>query len=104
MLEKKCLAQKFTWEKVAQETVRSIEEGHRKPSVNVSNRKRTLLPSVFCRRYNPGTGDTTSNVYRIGTNRYDCLETALVEMLAEHHTPTEVKTVFKHFRRETSAS
>ena len=100
----KGLTQKFTWEKVAQETVRSIEEGHRKPSVNISNRKRTLLPSVFCRRYNPGTGDTTSNVYRIGTNRYDCLETALVEMLAEHHTPTEVKTVFKHFRRETSAS
>ena len=100
----KGLTQKFTWEKVAQETVRSIEEGHRKPSVNISNRKRTWLPSVFCRRYNPGTGDTTSNVYRIGTNRYDCLETALVEMLAEHHTPTEVKTVFKHFRRETSAS
>jgi len=100
----KGLTQKFTWEKVAQETVRSIEEGHRKPSVNVSNRQRTLLPSVFCRRYNPGTGDTTSNVYRIGTNKYDCLETALVEMLAEHHTPTEVKTVFKHFRRETSAS
>ena len=100
----KRLAQQFTWEKVAQETVRSIENGHRKPSVNVSNGKRTLLPSVFCRRYNPGTGDTTSNVYRIGTNRYDCLETALVEMLAEHHTPTEVKTVFKHFRRETSAS
>ena len=99
----KGLTQKFTWEKVAQETVRSIEDGHRQ-SVNVSNGKRTLLPSVFCRRYNPGTGDTTSNVYRIGTNRYDCLETALVEMLAEHHTPTEVKTVFKHFRRETSAS
>ena len=99
----KGLTQKFTWEKVAQETVRSIEDGHRQ-SVNVSNGKRTLLPSVFCRRYNPGTGDTTSNVYRIGTNRYDCLETAFVEMLAEHHTPTEVKTVFKHFRRETSAS
>ena len=99
----KGLTQKFTWEKVAQETVWSIEDGHRQ-SVNVSNGKRTLLPSVFCRRYNPGTGDTTSNVYRIGTNRYDCLETALVEMLAEHHTPTEVKTVFKHFRRETSAS
>jgi len=100
----KRLAQKFTWEKVAQETVRSIEEGHRKPSVKVSNGKRTWLPSVFCRQYNPGTGDTTSNVYRIGTNRYDCLETALVEMLAEQHTPTEVEAVFKHFRRETSAS
>ena len=99
----KRLAQKFTWEKVAEEIVQSIEEGHRQ-NVNISNSEKPLLPSVFCRRYNPGTGDTTSNVYRIGTNRYDCLETALVEMLAEHHTPTEVKTVFKHFRRETSAS
>ena len=99
----KGLAQKFTWEKVVQEIVQSIENRHRQ-SVNISNSEKPLLPSVFCRRYNPGTGDTTSNVYRIGTNRYDCLETALVEMLAEHHTPTEVKTVFKHFRWETSTS
>ena len=99
----KGLAQKFTWEKVVQEIVQSIEDGHRQ-SVNISNSEKPLLPSVFCRRYNPGTGDTISSVYQIGTNKYDCLETAFVEMLAEHHTPTEVKTVFKHFRRETSAS
>jgi glycosyltransferase involved in cell wall biosynthesis len=99
----KRLAQKFTWEKVSQKIIESVEEGHRQ-RVNVPGRGRNLSSSVFCRRYNPGTGDTTSSVYRIGTNRYDCLETAFVEMLAEHHTPTEVKTVFKHFRRETSAS
>ena len=63
----KRLTQKFTWEKVAQETVRSIEEGHRKPSVNVSNRQRTWLPSVFCRRYNPGSG---THYFQCVPNRY----------------------------------
>ena len=72
--------------------------------MNAFKKERNLSPSVFCRRYDPGTGTTASSVYRLGTHRYDWLETALVEMLAEHHTSTEVKTVFKHFRRETSAS
>ena len=99
----KGLAQKFTWEKVVQEIVQSIEDGHRQ-SVNISNSEKPLLPSVFCRRYNPGTGDTISSVYQIGTNKYDCLETAFVEMLAEQHTPAEVEAVFKHFRWETSTS
>ncbi len=99
----KGLAQKFTWEKVVQEIVQSIEDGHRQ-SVNISNSEKPLLPSVFCRRYNPGTGDTISSVYQIGTNKYDCLETAFVEMLAEQHTPAEVEAIFKHFRWETSTS
>ena len=93
----KNLAQKFTWEKVTQEIVQSIEEGHQQ-SVNAFRRVRNLSPSVFCSRYNPGTGTTESSVYRLGTNRYDCLKTALIEMLAEQHTPAEVKAVFKHFQ------
>ena len=95
----KGLAQKFTWEKSARGIVQFFEKGHQR-----SVREKTLLPSVFCRRYNPGTGDTISSVYRIGTNRYDCLETAFVEMLAEQHTTAEVEAVFKHFRWETSTS
>ena len=99
----KSLAQKFTWEKVVQEIVQLFEEGHQQ-KVNVPRAERALFPSVFCRRYDPGTGTTASSVYRLGTNRYDSLETALVEMLAEHHTSTEIEAVRKHFRRETAAS
>ena len=97
----KRLAQKFTWEKVAQDIVQGIEEGHRQ-KVNAFRRERNLSPSVFCRRYDPGTGTTASSVYCLGTHRYDCLQTALVEMLAEQHTPAEVKAVFKHFQGEGS--
>lgn len=93
----KSLAQKFTWEKVTQEIIQSVEEGHRQ-SVNAFRRERNLSPSVFCRRYDPGTGTTASSVYCLGTHRYDCLKTALIEMLAEQHTPAEVRAVFKHFQ------
>ncbi|MCY4570419.1 MAG: glycosyltransferase [Candidatus Poribacteria bacterium] len=93
----KRLAQKFTWEKVAQEIVQGIEEGHRQ-TVNAFRRERNLSPSVFCHRYDPGTGITESGVYRLGTHRYDCFQAALIEMLAEQHTPAEVEAVFKHFQ------
>ena len=93
----KRLAQKFTWEKVAQDIVQGIEEGHRQ-KVNAFRRERNLSPSIFCRRYDPGAGITASSVYRLGTHRYDCLQTALAEMLAEQHTPAEVEAVFKHFQ------
>ena len=99
----KNLAQQFTWEKVVQEIVQSIEEGHQQ-SVNAYRRERNLSPSVFCRRYDPGTGTTESSVYQLGTNRYDCLKTALIEMLAEQHTPAEVEAVFKHFQGKSSTS
>ena len=99
----KSLAQKFTWEKATQEIIQLFEEGHRQ-KVDAPVTEMALFPSVFCRRYDPGAGTTESSVYRLGTNRYDCLKTALVEMLAEQHTPAEIGAVFKHFRWETSAS
>ena len=99
----KDLAQKFVWEKSARGIVQLFEEGHQR-GVSVSNRERTLLPSVFCRRYDPGIGATVSSVYRLGTNGYDCIETALVEMLSEQHTSTETQAVLKHFQRRTPAS
>ena len=97
----KKLAQKFTWEKAIQEIIQLFGEEHQQKA-NVSRTERALSPSVFCRRYDPGTETTDSSVYRLGTNRYEHLETALVEMLSEHHTPTEVELVFKHFRGKGS--
>lgn len=97
----KSLVEKFTWEKVAREIVQLFEAGHQR-NVNVSKRGKSLLPSIFCRRYDPGTGTTKSSVYRLGTNRYEYLETALVEILSEQHTPTEVEYVFKHFQGKGS--
>ena len=41
-------------------------------------------------------GDTCA--YRAAANRYDHLETALAETLAQYHTPAEVDAVFKHFK------
>lgn len=93
----KGLAQKFTWEKVAKEIIQCLEEGHQQ-SVNAFRRKRNVSPSVFCRRYDPGSGTTESSVYRAGINRYDCLETTLAEILAEQHTPAEIEAVFRHFQ------
>ena len=93
----KGLAQKFTWEKVAQEIIQCLEEGHQQ-SVNTFRRERNVSPPVFCRRYDPGSGTTESSVYRAGSNRYDCLKTALAEILAEEHTPAEIEAVFRHFQ------
>ena len=93
----KGLAQKFTWEKVAQEIVQCLEEGHQQ-SVNAFRNEIYLSPSVFCRRYDVETGTTGSSVYRLGTHRYDCLKTALIETLAEQHTPAEIEAVFRHFQ------
>ena len=97
----KGLAQKFTWEKVAQDIVQCLEEGHQQ-SVNIFRNERNVSPSVFCRRYDPGSGTTESSVYRAGSNRYDCLQTALAEILAEQHTPAEIEAVFKHFQGRAS--
>ena len=93
----KGLAQKFTWEKVAQDIVQCLEEGHQQ-SVNAFRRERNVSPPVFCRRYDPGSGTTESSVYRAESNRYDCLKTALAEILAEQHTPAEIEAVFRHFQ------
>ena len=97
----KNLAQKFTWKKAVQEIVQLFEESYQQKMI-VPRQEETLLPSVFCRRYDPGTGTTASGVYRLGTNGYEHLETALVEMLSEQHTPTEVEFVFKHFQGKGS--
>lgn len=97
----KNLAQEFTWEKTAQEIVHLFETRHQQKT-SVFRTEKALFPSVFCRRYDPGIGTTESSVYRLGTNRYEHLETALVEMLSEYHTPTEVEFVFKHFQGKGS--
>ena len=91
-------AQRYTRSDAAQKLVQVFEESVRRKTDDFRTGI-TLFPSIFCRRYEPDTGDTTSGVYRLGTNKYDHLETALAEVLSEWHAPTEVASVFKHFQR-----
>lgn len=98
----KDVARRFTWEKTAQEVARLFEAGpHRTKSL--ARTTKSLFPAIFCRQYNPGTGTVDTCAYRHGTGRYEHLETALAEVLSEHHTSAEVNSVFKHFQRAGSA-
>ena len=97
----KKIAQRYTYQHAAQALIQVfVERSQRKP--DDVRTESTLFPPIFCRRYDPDTGTTESSVYRLGMNRYDRLETAVAEVLTEQHTPAEVESVFKHFRRETS--
>lgn len=96
------ITQRYTRKNAAQSLIQAFEEGFQRRIDNFQT-NRTLFPPIFCRRYEPDTGTLRSSVYRLGTNRYDHLETALAEVLAEEHTPAEVESVFKHFQREISA-
>ena len=97
----KGIAQRYTRKNAAQALIQVFEEGFQRSTDNFPT-ARALFPPIFCRRYEPDTGTLRSSVYRLGTNRYDHLETALAEVLTEGHTPTEVESVFKHFQRESS--
>ena len=44
--------------------------------------------------------EITSDVYRLGINRYEHLEKALTETLMERHKPIEVASVFKYFQQK----
>ena len=95
------IAQRYTRKNAAQTLIQVFEEGFQRSTDNFPT-ARPLFPPIFCRRYEPDTGTLRSSVYRLVTNRYDHLETALAEVLAEGHTPAEVESVFKHFQREHS--
>ena len=94
------IAQRYTRKNAAQALVQAFVGGGLVPTQQ--RIERTLFPPIFCRRYEPDTGTLKSSAYRLGMNRYDHLETALAEVLAEGHTPIEVESVFKHFQREHS--
>ena len=95
------IVQRQTREHAAQAIVELFAEGpHRE--TDAFSTERSLFPPIFCRQYEPETGALKSSVYRLGINRYDSLETALAEVLAEGHTAAEVASVFKHFQREDS--
>ncbi len=98
----KAVTQRFTWEKTA-ERIAQLFEARPERKKHLSRKTRSLFPSIFCRRYDPGTGTIATCAYRHGTGRYEHLETALAEVLSEHHTPAEVASVFKHFQRAGSA-
>ena len=95
------ITQRYTRKNAAQALIQVFEEGFQRRTDNF-RAERTLFPPIFCRRYEPDTGTLRSSVYRLGTNRYDHLENALTEVLAEGHTPAEVESVFKHFQRKDS--
>ena len=97
------IVQRHTRKDAAQAIVEVFEESfQRKTDDFIEETERTLFPPIFCRRYEPDTRTLRYSVYRLGTNRYDHLETALAEVLANGHTPVEVESVFKHFQREGS--
>ena len=95
------VAQQYTRKRAAQELVRVFAESSQR-KMDEFRTESTLFPPVFCRQYEPDTGAIRSCAYRLGTNRYDGLEPALAEVLAERHMPAEVESVFKHFRRDGS--
>ena len=97
------IVHRYTRKDAAQALVRVFAECSQRKTDDLGTES-TLFPPIFCHRYDPDTGAMGSGVYRLGTNRYDRLETAVAEALTERHTPTEVESVFKHFRRETSGS
>ena len=95
------IVQRHTRKDAAAAIVRLFAEGLQRETGDFGT-ERTLFPPIFCRRYEPETGTLKSSAYRLGINRYDNLETALAEVLAEGHTAAEVESVFKHFQREGS--
>lgn len=99
----KKIAQRYTWKHATQALVGVFAECSQRKTDDL-RAKSPLFPPIFCHRYDPDTGAMGSSVYRLGMNRYDRLETAVAEVLTEQHTPAEVESVFKHFRRETSGS
>ena len=66
----------------ARELVKMFEESLQRKTEDFRT-EGTLFSPIFCRRYEPDTRAIRSCVYRVGTNRYDQLETALTEILAD---------------------
>ena len=97
------ILQQYTRKTAAQALVRVFAESLHRKTDDVRTES-TLFPPIFCRRYEPDTGTLRSCVYRLGTNRYDRLEPAVAEQLAERHTPAEVASVFKHFQQARATS
>ena len=95
------IVQGHTRKGTAEAIVQLFAEGLQRETDDFEETERTLFPPIFCRRYEPETGMLKSSVYRLDIHRYDGLEAALAEVLAERHTSAEVASVFKHFQRES---
>lgn len=89
--------QKYTWHETASRILQVFEKCHLS-KVEAPQSSENLFRPIFCRRYSPRTRETTSDAYRLGINRYEDLEKALAETLMEQHKPTEVESIFKHFK------
>ena len=97
----KRITQRLTWDQTARDLTGVFEVGSRRKK-DLSKTTSPLFPSIFCRRYDPGTGTIDTCAYRDEIGRYEHLETALAEALSERHAPAEVDSVFKHFQRAGS--
>ena len=95
----KGFARKYTWQKTASNIARLFEE-NRLSMPRRYQKAENLFHPIFCRRYSSETRQITSDVYRLGINRYEHLEKALAETLMERHKPTEVASVFNHFKKD----
>ena len=88
---------KYTWEQTAEKIIGIYEKNQRSMTLNHQT-DQSLFHPIFCRRYSPQTRRVTSDVYRLGINRYEHLEKGLAETLMQQHKPTEVASIFKHFK------
>ena len=93
------IVQRHTRKDTAQAVVQLFGEGLQRETDDFGETEGALFRPIFCRRYEPETGVLKSCVYRLGMDRYDDLETALAEVLAEGHTSAEMALVLKHFQR-----
>ncbi|MCY3722838.1 MAG: glycosyltransferase [Candidatus Poribacteria bacterium] len=95
----KGFAARYTWEGIAQEIVRLFKQSSAPANAHCQSSAPLSGQPLFCRYYDPRTNTTYSSAYREETKQFERLENALAEVLSKSHTPTEVETVFKHFRR-----
>ncbi len=95
-------AVKYTWDHTAMEIVRLFKQSAARAKTHPQPTTPNLFSPIFYQDYDPRTSNTYPSTYNQETNRFDSLEDALAVVLSKHHTPAEVKSVFKHFQRDSS--
>lgn len=92
---------KYTWDRTAMEIIQLFKQSAARAKARPQPTMPNLFPPIFCQYYDPRTGSTYPRAYNQETKRFDSLENALAVILSKHHTPAEVASVFKHFRRDS---
>jgi len=92
-------AAKYTWDRTAMEIVQLFKQSAARAKTRSQPAMPNLFSPIFSQYYDPRTGRTYPKAYNQETKQFDSLENALAVILSKHHTPAEVTSVFKHFRR-----